>query len=75
MLSYIIDHVTILFYSSSTPEEQRPTICSILCFNYEAKSLEECDLTVAIRGSCNCDEAVGITCSKLLIFVFYAVIM
>ena len=62
----MINHLTILFYRSS---EERPRICTVSC-NYEAQSLKECDITFAVGGTCNCDEAVGITCSKLLTLYF-----
>ena len=47
-----------------TSGEGRPVICSIFCLHYEAKTLDECDLTIAINGYCQCNEVVGITCSK-----------
>ena len=54
----------VLFYRRYTPGEGRPIICSVFCLDYHAKTIDECELTVAINGYCECDEVVGITCSK-----------
>ena len=59
----VIDVYNMLFCSPSTPESQQPIICFISCPG-DAKTLDECDLTIATHDTCKCKDVVGIKCSK-----------